>query len=52
MCGVGLSDPLANFVLALVLLPPVLVPILAHSALSGVDLIKHAVETVGSDHGA
>jgi hypothetical protein len=51
MCGVGLCDPLASFVLALVLLPPVLDPLLGDSALSGIDMIEHTVETEGGDHG-
>jgi hypothetical protein len=50
MCGVGLRDPLADFVLPL-WLPPALDPLLGDSALGGVDMIKHTVETEGSDHG-
>ena len=52
VCGVGLRDPLADFVLELVLLLPVFDPLLADSALTGVALVENAVETEGRDHGA
>jgi len=45
LCGVGLSDPLTDFVLALVLRPPFPDPLLGGSALGGIDMIEHAVET-------
>jgi hypothetical protein len=50
VCGAGVSNSPAYFVLALVFRPPLLDPPLGDSALSEVDLAEHPLET-GSNHG-
>jgi hypothetical protein len=50
--GTGLSERLANSVLALILPPPFLDPILTHSTVGEVDVVKHSLKTVGADHSA